>query len=62
MLVRRLHIDSGEILRQIRQSPIAGEMQPSDVGRPRVAGRQTFDNGEGASAAVAKLKGKYFRQ
>jgi hypothetical protein len=59
LLVVALHIDSGEILRQIRQSPdLRGKLAAMSDGALLQADK-TFDNGERASAAVAKVKEKY---
>jgi hypothetical protein len=60
LLVVALHIDSGEILRQIRQSPDLRAKLAAMSDGALLQADKTFDNGERASAAVAKLKEKYF--
>jgi hypothetical protein len=59
LLVVALHVDSGEILRQIRQSPdVRAKLTAMSDGALLQASKM-FDNGEQASAAVAKLKAKH---
>jgi hypothetical protein len=60
LLVVALHVDSGEILRQIRQSPDLRAKLAAMSDGALLQADKTFDNGERASAAVAKLKEQYF--
>ena len=59
VLVVALHIDSGEILRQIRESPDARAKLAAMSDGALLQADKTFDNGERASNAVARVKQKY---
>jgi hypothetical protein len=59
LLVVALHVDAGEILRQIRQSPEVRAKLAAMSDGALLQADKTFDNGERASAAVAKVKEKY---
>ena len=59
LLVVALHIDSGAILQQIRQSPDLRAKLASMSDSTLSQADKTFDNGERASNAVANVKQKY---
>lgn len=59
VLVVVLHVDSGEILRQIRESPDVRARLAAMSDGALLQADKTFDNGERASNALAKVKEKY---